>query len=84
MEVLGGNSPVSFVSRCRKSDGSYLWILWPASTDPVSALYQREFGLLRQDLPASGRDPGCFPTWSKDGGLVRRAARSSPVGRSAS
>jgi len=33
MEALEGNSLVDFVNRFRKSDGSYLWILWTASTD---------------------------------------------------
>ena len=33
-EVLDGKSLVDFVNRFRKSDGSYLWILWTASTDP--------------------------------------------------
>ncbi len=38
MEVLDGRSLVEFVNRFRKSDGSYLWILWTASTDRARAL----------------------------------------------
>ncbi len=33
MEVLDGKSLVDLVNRFRKSDGSYLWILWTASID---------------------------------------------------
>ncbi len=37
-EALGGTGLIDFVNRFRKSDGSYLWVLWTASTDPVSEL----------------------------------------------
>ena len=38
MEVLDGNGLVDFANRFRKSDGSYLSILWTASTDPATEL----------------------------------------------
>jgi PAS domain S-box-containing protein len=38
MEVLDGKGLVDFVNRFRKSDGSYRWILWTASTDRAREL----------------------------------------------
>lgn len=37
-QAIGGESVIDFTNRARALDGSYLWILWTATTDPATGL----------------------------------------------